>query len=481
MMLALLVVSGLAMGCRVAAPPRRAAPAVEVPAAWSAGPGVSGPVVEGWWQTLGSTGLAQVVEEALKANWDLRAAAARLEAAVAQARIAGAALAPRAGFDFSANRQERNFIGLPIPGAGNRVLTSRSTSYGATFSVSWEVDLWGRVRAGRQAALAEVQASAAELAGAKLSLAAQTARAWVAAVEAAQQVELARQVLTNLQHTTAQVRRRYDQGLASSQADLRLAMANEAAARAAVAERQNVHERTVRQLEILLGRYPHGLFEAPAELPALPEPVPAGLPAELLERRPDLVAAERRLAAADARLLQAKAALYPRITLTTTGGTSTRDLVDLLDLDYKVWSVAANVVQPIFEGGRLRAEAAQARARAEQAVAEYARSMLQAFGEVETCLAVAAPLEARERELAEEYRQAEVAWRQAEERYRSGLESYLTVLAAQRQMINSQSQRLAVRRAMWENRLNLHLALGGGFGVPRVEEASAVREGKTAR
>lgn len=478
--LTLAAVAGLAAGCRVAAPPRHAPPQVETPAAWSAGQAPPGPVVEAWWQTSGSPQLALAVEEALRANWDLKVAAARLEGAIAQARMAGAALQPRAQFDFSANRQERNFIGLPIPGAGNRILTSRSTAYGATFTVSWEVDLWGRIRTGRQAALADVQASAAELAAAQLSVAAQTARAWLAAVEAAQQVELARQTVTNLQRTTAQVRRRYDHGLAVSQSDLRLALANEAAARATVAERQNLYERAIRQLEILLGRYPHGLLDAGQNLPPLPEPVPAGLPSELLERRPDLVAAERRLAAADARLLQAKAALYPRLTLTTTGGTSTRDLVDLLDLDYKVWSLAANLVQPLFEGGRLRAEVAQARARAEQAVAEYARSVLLAFGEVESCLAAAAPLAAREKELAEEYRQAEAAWRQADGRYGSGLESYLSVLAAQRQMISSQSQRLTVQRAIWENRINLHLALGGGFAGPVVRPAAGSERRTTA-
>lgn len=473
----LLLTISLALACRVQAPRKQAPPAVEVPAAWTAGQAGPVPVIEAWWTTFGSTGLALAVEEALRVNWDLRVAAARLEAAVAQARIAGASLKPRAGFDFTATRQERNFIGLPIPGAGSRVLTSRSTSYGATFSASWEVDLWGRIRAGQQAALAEVQAGAADQAAARLSIAAQTARAWLAAVEAGQQLELARQTATNLQRTTEQVRRRYEQGLAQGQTELRLAMANEAAARAAVAERQSVWERTVRQLEILLGRYPHGLLLGAMTLPELPPPVPAGLPSELLERRPDLMAAERRLAAADARLSQAKAALYPRLTLTTTGGTSTRDLVDLLDLDYKVWSIAANAVQPLFEGGRLRAEVALARARAEQAAAEYARSVLQAFAEVETYLAVTVPLTEREKELAEEWRQAQAAWRLAEERYVSGLESYLSVLSAQRQVINSQSQRLAVQRAILENRVNLHLALGGGFSLPQSQAADGGRKG----
>lgn len=471
-LLFLMVSALVTLGCRVTAPPRTARYPVEMPSAWSASPSKGGEVVERWWHALGSTALAQVVEESLLANWDLKVAAARLEAAIAQARVAGAALQPRAGFDFSANRQERNFIGFPIPGAGSRILTSRSTSYGATFSVSWELDLWGRLRAGHRATLAEVQASAADLAAAKLSIAAQTARAWLAAAEAAQQLELARQTVTNLQRTTELVRRRYSQGLTQGQSDLRLALANEAAARAVVAERQAVWERTVRQLEILLGRYPHGAFEGEAALPQLPPPTPAGLPSELLERRPDLIAAERRMVAADARLRQAKAALYPRITLTTTGGTSTRDLVDLLDLDYKVWSLAANAVQPLFEGGRLRAEVALARARAEQAAAEYARTVLQAFAEVESYLAIAGPLETRERELTEEWQQAQAAWRLAEERYASGLESYLSVLSAQRQLINSQSQRLAVRRAIWENRINLHLALGGGFLVAPAQTIS---------
>lgn len=450
-------------GC--ASAPPRSGPALvpEPPAAWMA-PAGAGAVESAWWRALGDSNLVAIIEEALAANHDLRAAAARVEAAHAVARRAGADALPQASFSGDAARRQQVFVGLPIPGAGGQPLTTRYNSYAATFTVNWELDVWGRLRAGQRAALADAQASEGDFNAARDSLAAQVARAWTAAVEARRQLELAQATATNFAATARQVRARYERGVRSP-LDVRLAVANEAAARAGVAARQSQLAAATRQLEILLGRYPAGAVTNLSELPAPAAPVPAGLPGELLERRPDLVAAERRLAASSARAAEARAALLPRLALTGTAGRTSAELEDLLDNSFSLWSIAANLAQSLYQGGRLRANVRLAEARAREATEQYLATVLRAFGEVEAALHDEQHLARREAELAEAVAQSRAAQRLAEDRYASGLEPFLTLLEAQRRAWEAESQWLAVRRARLDNRIQLHLALGGGFGA----------------
>lgn len=449
----------------VAAPPRRGvATPFTVPSQWSGGAASPGPVGAAWWESFGSPGLIEAVNEALQNNLDLHAAAARLEAAAAEARVAGAALWPTLGASFNAQRQQQNFIGLPIPGARGGVLTARFNSFGVGLNTSWELDLWGRVRAGKRAALAEVQASEASLAALRQSIAAQTAKAWLAALEAQRQVDLSRRTVRSYELTARQTRARYARGLRSA-LELRLASNTLASAQAVLHQREAARQRAVRQLEILLGRYPAGRLDTEADFPKLPGEVPAGLPSDLLQRRPDVLAAERRLAAADARLWQAKASLFPRLSLTASGGTSSSDLSDLVSSQFKVWTLAGNLAQPLFEGGRLRAGVALADARARQAVADYLQTALTAFAEVESALASEQFLAERERSLAEAAAQAQAALRLANDRYARGLESFLSVLESQRRAFDAESQLLAARRLRADNRVDLHLALGGAFAA----------------
>jgi len=447
-------------GC--ASPPDKSEVAEEyaTPAAWTTAAPTNG-VLTNWWHTLGSTGLVAVVEEALAANPDLRAAVARVDAAVAQARVAGADLYPQGGFNFDATRQQQVFVGLPIPGATGP-LVNRFTSYGANFNLSWELDLWGRVRAGQSAALAEVQSSEADLAGARSSIAASTARAWAAVVEAQRQLQLAESTAENFSTLATQVRARYERGIRSP-LDLRLALANESAAKANLAGRRSQLQAATRQLEILLGRYPAATIRETDGLTTIPGEIPAGLPSELLDRRPDLVAAERRLAATTKRVWEAKAALFPRIALTASGGRTSNELEDLLDNNFSVWSVAGNFAQPIFQGGKLRANVKLAQARSREAVENYVATVQRAFSEVETLLADESLLVRREGELAEASAQSVAALRLAEDRYQSGLEEFITLLESQRRAFEAESSLITVRRARLDNRINLHLALGGGY------------------
>ncbi|MDA1272480.1 MAG: TolC family protein [Verrucomicrobia bacterium] len=434
----------------------------ETPGTWSSAGVSAEPVVDDWWSNLGSSNLSEVVIEALNRNHDLEIAAARLAAAEAEARIAGAELMPSLGLGFDANRSQRNFIGFPIPGSDRNILTTRSTSYGVALNSSWELDLWGRVRSGKRAAAADVQASEFELRGARQSIAAQAVKAWLAVAESSQQMRLATQTAQSHQATVNQIRERYRRGLRSS-LDFRLAETALSSAQAALAERERLLDRATRQFQILLGRYPSGTTQQEDLFPEVISSVPAGLPSDLLNRRPDLVAAEQRLAAADARLFQAKASLLPRISLTASGGTSTADLADLISSDFGVWALAGNLSQPLLQGGRLRAGVNLAVARTRQALANYRKTALTAFAEVETALAAENYLSNREKTLVSATNQAQAALRLSHERYTAGVEPFLVVLESERRAFEAEGLLIAVRRQRIENRVELHVALGGGF------------------
>ncbi|MCB1057555.1 MAG: TolC family protein [Acidobacteria bacterium] len=460
----------LLAGCAHQAPPP---PDLEIPlpAHWTAPPAadsaLTATVAPGF--DLGNADLADVVAEALEHNHDLVAAAARLEQAAARARIAGGARVPQVSAGLDAARGKRNFIGLPIPGTDGSVLSSTSTTLGVSLNVSWEVDLWGRLAAGRSAAAADLEAARSDLEAARRSLAAQTAKSWIAAVAARRQLELAQTTLASRDETLGKIRRRYEVGLRSS-LDLRLAEADRAGAAAAAVARRLDLDTALRQLEILLGRYPAAQLVLPAGLPELDGPVAAGLPSEVLTRRPDLAAAERRVAAAGARVAEARAALYPQLRLTGSAGTSSDQVADLLDGDFSVWSFAGSLLQPLFQGGRLRAGVDLAAAGADEALAAYASAVLRALGEVETALAAEKGLAEQETALAAAALQAEAARRLAEERYETGLGEYLVVLESQRGAVDTASRRLEVQRQRLVARIDLYLALGGD--LPPAESGS---------
>jgi outer membrane protein, multidrug efflux system len=434
----------------------------EPPGQWSV-PGVSAEALtQPWWMGLGSTNLANLVAEALAHNPDLEIAAARLGAAEAEARIAGADLTPSLGATLGGGRAKQNFIGLPIPGNNGDVLSTRFNSFGVSLTSSWELDIWGRIRSGKRAALAEVWASELAQRGARQSIAAQSLKAWSAVVESTGQFELAQKNVNNRQATVDQVRQRYELGLRSP-LDLRLAETQLASAQAMVAVRSEQRDRATRQFETILGRYPSGTAEISGSFPDLPDGAPAGLPSELLDRRPDLAAAKKRVLASDHRLAQAKAALFPRISLTASGGTSTAELRDLVSSDFGVWTLAGNLSQPLLQGGRLRAGVQLARTRVQQSLAEYRKTALRAYAEVESALAAEGYARTRQADLTEATRKANAALDLARARYTSGVLPYLALLESERTVHETESQLITARHQRLLVRIDLHLALGGGF------------------
>ncbi|RKX34455.1 MAG: transporter [Verrucomicrobia bacterium] len=453
-----------AVGCATSPDPTERELLVEAPDNWSAEAATDSaatvpvPGTPGWLHQFNDPKLNTVVEDALERNLDLQAAIARLDAARANARISEADQFPQLGAGLAGSRREFIFDESTDPPS-----TLTSNSYGFSLDLSWEVDVWGRLRDSASASIADYEAAAADLAGARLSLAGNTAKFWFRATTAHQQLDLANETVSSFESTVDLVRSRFESGISSS-LELRLALANAAAARALKQKRAQELEQSVRALEVVVGTYPENALGTVDELPELNQSVPAGLPSELLNRRPDIAAAERRLAAADRRVSSAKKSLLPSLRLTGSAGTASQDLSNIVDADYSVWSLVGGLTQPLFQGGRLRANVERSKADAERIYFDYSKTILTAFQEVENALAAEKYLFIRETELFEAAIQSDGAQRLAEDEYAAGLIEIITVLESQRRALNAKEAYLSVRELRLRNRVDLHLALGGDFG-----------------
>lgn len=435
---------------------------VDPPENWTARASVTGISDSLWWNSFNDTKLSGIMDEAFTNNYNLKIAANSLKAALAQAKIVGAPLYPQISAGVDGARRKQNFIGLPIPGAEGQVLSTTNSTFGVSLNVSWELDLWGRLAADKAAALAEWQASTADYWGATLSLTGQICKAWFTTVEAKRQVELAVATVENQRISTDQVKQRYESGLTSS-LDYRLALSNYARAQSGLYAREVQFDQSIRQLEVLLGRYPNATLDLSIDLPEITSEIPAGLPAEILARRPDIMAAERRLAGRYAGIHSAKAAMLPQISLTASRGTTTDEVANLLNGDFSVWNLVGNILQPIFQAGRLRANLDLAKTNKDMAIAQYGLSVLNAFAEVESALTSERLLADREAALEIATEQALAARKLAEDQYASGIRGFITMLDTQRSAYDTESQLLAVRRERLAARVDLHLALGGNF------------------
>lgn len=453
--IALAAASMLSAGCRVAQQPQQPAPGLPLPARLAEAPAEPAPA-DGWLDAFADPALAAYVRAVLAANPDLRAAAARLETARLDARIAGAALWPQVNIEFNAARG-RNLIDTI---AGPQTFTGNRFSLG--LGAAWEADLWGKLGDSRLAARADYGQAAALYRGAELSLAGNAAKAWVAATAASLQWQLAADNARSLAETADWIAHRYTSGLGAA-LDLRLARANAAEARATVQTQEARRRESIRLLETLLGRYPAGAQPVAAALPDLPAPVPADLPAALLERRPDLVDKAQAFTAASARFARARKDLLPSLRLTGAAGNASNELENVVRNDYFVWNLAAGLTQPLFRAGELRARRDRAAAQVERTAREYAATVLTAFAEVEQLLAAEDLLGQRQAALQEALAEAAAAEALAFEEYGAGLREITTFLDAQRRHLSLAVQVIDVRLARLLNRLNLHLALGGDF------------------
>ncbi|WP_347257382.1 efflux transporter outer membrane subunit [Methylocaldum sp.] len=423
-----------------------------VPSRWTGTDQPGRPVFERWVDSFADPALSALVQESLAGNYDLKAVAARVDAAREQARIDGAWRWPQLAFAPGYERARVRSAGFG------------STEFGAfeaLFTLDWELDVWGRIRAFQQAAVQEAAATEADFHAARLSLAARTAQSYFELAEAKLQVEVAERSIQERRTIVELVRGRFARGLTRG-LDLRLALTDLANAEAQLAVARNRVQLATRRLEVLLGRYPSGRLTATARLPEPPVSLSAGLPAELLARRPDLIAAFERLRAADFRVESAQKALLPRVALTAAGGTRSAALTELIDPRAAAWNVFMGLIQPLFTGGRLKGEIRLNQALAEEALNRYKSAALNAFREVEQSLAAEEWLRGQEQALREAVEQTEASRRLAVYAYRHGFIEILTLLDSYRSTLNAQSAHLSVKRQLLNNRIELYLALGGG-------------------
>jgi len=442
----------VAAGCALKSPPDTGAikaesmAKVDVPVTWKAVPPVAGIVTDNWLATFQDDPLTAAVVEAIASNPDMAVGAARVEQAQLYAKLAGAKLYPS----------------VDVVAKGGAKGGDASALQGAWLLMSWELDLWGRVRYGRAAAAADAMSSAADYEYARQSLAALVAKSWFLATEATLQAELARKTIADQEALVRLAESRVQIGVGNSE-DVYVARASVAGYEDALRQIELARTNAIRALELLIGHYPAAIATIENTLPAQPPPVPAGLPSELLERRPDVVAAERRVAAAFNRVGEAKAARLPAIALTAGASGISSDLVVLKEHSNPVWSLGANLLAPIYHGGALKTNVEIKSAAQKEAIAAYASIGLRAFGEVESALAAEFAARDREQILARGLADTQRAFDIVQTQYRVGSTDMRYVTQRQLAVNATQAALIRMQAEQRVQRVNLHLALGGSF------------------
>ena len=404
-----------------------------------------------WIAGLNTPALTALVKEAQTQSPDLKIASANIKRARAFAKQAGAALSPQ--------------IGAGLTTSSEGLVKGRAQSgVELGLNMSWEADLWGRFGSQKSSALQNLAAVEADFRGAKNLLAAGIAQSYFLVVEAGLQEGIAAKVVTSLSEIDRIVRVRFENGMASEQ-DVALARSDLAKARAQQSKIKAARRDALNALEVLVGRYPGATTEMNTALPSLPDLPPAGLPSDLLSRRPDLVAAERRIAVALGAVDAAKAAKLPGLTLTGSVGGASKDLSDILSPSNLAWTAVSSLVAPLFTGGALDAQIDLSSADVEAATAVYAKTALTAFAEVEAGLNQSASLKDQMRFLEMAHSQARRANELARLRYREGEGDLLDILTVQQKLYEVESQKTSLQRMRLDQYVALSLALGGDWGL----------------
>ncbi len=475
--LRLIVVAGAALGLAacVNASETSQGHGIDMPETWASVEGGSEREIarlDDWLSDFGSTELEGLVAEALQNNRNLQVAAARVEEFRAIARLQAGAMFPTLSVGGSAARSRVN-----VPDVGGGKNKSLGNAFSTDLSLSWELDVWGKQNNERRASVLDFEAQSSNFHYAQLSLTGAVAQAWFALVEADNQLKLAKETEESFTRASRMVRSRYEQGLRRG-LDVRLAASNAASAKALSAARAEQVRRASTALEVLLGRYPEGSLSGDGKLPVLTPRMTDALPTELLARRPDLAAAEAQAVAAELRHSAALRDLLPSLRVSASGGYQDGELKDLENPSNLIWSLAGGIIQPLFQGGALRAQANAADARGDQALASYAQSLLTAFQEVETTLFAEETLAVRVTSMGEAAHEAVEAEKLASDLYSRGLTGIFELLEAQRRSLNARSSYLDVRRQQLSNRVTLYLALGGG--IPNVQEPAPAQHAEVA-
>jgi NodT family efflux transporter outer membrane factor (OMF) lipoprotein len=474
---AVLAVLGLAAGCTVGPRYSRPAPPAPPPDAWKTQPpwqeaAPKDSIPKGaWWQVFNDSALDAYEQQLLQANQSLVAARDRLDQARSLARVATADMFPQLSADPSALR-EHSGANRPLAGQAPPVLPYTQNVYTVPFSLSYEVDLFGRVRHNVEGANASLQSTAADLQNVQLVLTAELAADYFTLRELDAEFQVVQESVGYQQKGLDLVKSRHDGGIASG-----LEVAQQATVLDSTVSQLALVQQSRAQFEhaiaVLVGQSASSLSLPVAPLRATPPPVPLGVPSDVLERRPDISTAERLMAFQNAQVGIARSAFYPHITLSGSGGWQSRDLGPLLNAPSLFWSLGADALQPIVEGGRNRANLAAARAAYDQSVANYRQSVLTAFQEVEDGISNLSTLSQALATQGAAVDDARLALTIANNRYIGGVTSYLDVINAQTTLLTSERLQTQLLGQQMVSSVFLVKALGGGWDASQVDREQA--------
>ncbi len=468
--LAAAVATGLAFGlagCDVGPNYRR--PALEVPAGFRATPVTARAAwpAQGWWRGFRSPTLDGLMAEAAASNFDIAAAVARVRQADAAVRIAGASLLPSLTATGGTSLTQEGLSSRSVSGAlgrGSGSVTLHDYSLG--LNVAYEADFWGRFRDARAAAVANAAFSRFDQETVALTILTDVAQTWFTALAFADRLDVARRNLAGAEQSLAVIRGRLSAGTATAlDRDQQAALV--AAERATIPALQSQLEQELIGLGILTGRPPEAVTARPGTLTALDLPlVSAGLPSALLRRRPDVASAEAQLVAANYNIKAARAAFFPSITLTGQRGYANNSLANLFTPGGLIASLAANLIQPVFDGGALRGQLEQTKGRYQELLADYRKSAVQAFTDVDDALTAwryTSEQEALQRQAVAIARQAEAA---ARAQIAAGTADVTTLISTQTTLFSDEDALVQIRLTRFLALLNLYKALGGGWITP---------------
>lgn len=423
-----------------------------------------------WFELFEDEALRELIRTAVVENYDVRIAAERVLEARALYEITSGTELPVVDVGASASHVGLTRNGVPPLGSGG---TRDGTLYSLGAAFAWELDFWGGLDRATEAARAELLAAEESRRVVLQTLVTDLASAYFELLDFDAELEIARRTLASRRDSLDLVTLRRDRGV-SNTLEVRQAEVLVATAEQAIPELERQIAKKEHEISVLLGRSPGPIERGQAASgEALPTEIPAGLPSDLLTRRPDILAAEQRLVAANARIGEAKALLYPRIVLTAEGGLTSRELDDLVDTDSGFWNVGVALTQPIFNGGRLRANVRATEARQREAVITYLQTVQRALTEVSDALIGYAKLRAFRQQQEILTSTLEDQRRLSEMRYRGGVTSYLEVLDTDRQFFDAQLGLAQARRAEILGLVAIYRALGGGWVDTLPGEATA--------
>lgn len=414
-----------------------------------------------WWKIYGDPGLDALEEQVSPANQNVAQAEARYRAARAAVRQTRADFYPTVTGAASVTRA-RALATRSAPDGTTTTSPVTTTLYGASADASWELDVWGRVRRSVESSVASAEAAAADLEGVRLSMQAELAVDWFQLHGYDAQKELLETNITAQARALHLTQNRHDQGVVSgvdvAQAETLLETTRAQAIDIGIARAQTEHA-----IAVLVGKAPADLTIPPAKIGVAPPAIPGLLPSELLERRPDVAAAERRTASANALIGVAIAAYFPKLSLDASAGFLSSTLSKLFSAPAFVWSVGPSALATLFDAGRRRAVTAQRRAEYDEAVGAYRETVLTAFQEVEDQLVALRLLAREEAQEAAAVAAAERSLKLAESRYEGGITTYLEVVTAQSVALANERTAVDLLTRHMTASVNLVRALGGGF------------------